>query len=461
MIVSKYTEACEIFAAAWCNLDCKYCYIPKTNAILPEHVKLIKEIKEITPIINKIKKIFGTNLKYLSHWGSEPTLTIKEFIPFYKVAMKEFPNLEHITFSSNFLSKSKIIDLIDFMESFNEYDRKMTFQVQMSLDGPSWITDNNRRGGATKDILANVIMFTKKINDLNLSSKIRINTHFKPTITKENFKDLLDDKELFEYYNFFNNVSKSILKANHKNKIYHSHKGNPTIVCPDDYTQQDGFNFSKLHDKVMNLTNIYQFEYIDKPDLDYYHIFKKIIFLQDEYFTKHRMFVCSAGDSQMGLNDYVNPCHDTFYHNFDFYKNSNIEDDDRIHSKHDLLNSKLGRIDIAAKYTEKISTLTSKKYNKYEYKLRAFHDFVSHKLTYSVGIIKEMAYVGQVSKCYKHDDMATLLALYTLTRHQCMIRQVNDTGSIHLIRASYFKLFGNGLVEGFLKRFYNEFKGYN
>lgn len=458
-ITSDFSVAAEIFAAAWCNLDCKYCYIPKTDAILPEHKKIIEEIKQITPIIDRLKKVFGSDLEYLSHWGSEPTLTIKHFIPFYKVAIEEFPKLKTITMSSNFMSKTKVLDLVDFIASFNVYDKVFKFDLQISLDGPPWIMDKNRRLGSTDKIVENIVLFVTEINNLDLSEKIKIQTHFKPTITKDDFEILLDVGSLFNFYAFFNEVSTMIFNANSKNKVDHGYNSNPSIVCPDEYTTNHGIMFKQLNEKIYKLKNENKFRFIT-PELDYYHSFKKIMFSQKEFFTKHSMFLCSAGDSQFGVSDYLSPCHDNFYNNFDFIKDAYISDDDRLGSSRDLINMNTGRLELSKKYTEKISTLTPTKFNKYQYKLRAFQDFAKLKITYAVGIITEMVHTGQVSSCYKNKDMATLLAMFSLARHLCLTIQIKNTGNIHLIDSNYFKLFGNGLVESFLKRFYNEYPEY-
>src|SRR6056297_694264 len=131
----KQAVAAELFSAAWCNLDCTYCYIPKHNEKIKEkHQTIIRELKEVYPLIERLKKIYGENLQILSHWGAEPSLTIEHFKDFYVQAVKEFPNLNTISFSSNFLQNTQKV--ADFIKEFPQ-DRKFEFDVQMSLDGPT------------------------------------------------------------------------------------------------------------------------------------------------------------------------------------------------------------------------------------------------------------------------------------------------------------------------------------
>jgi hypothetical protein len=66
--------AVEMFSAGWCNLQCKYCYIPKTDFLRTVHKNIIEKIKNGS-LLEEISKIFGEDLESLSHWGTEPTLT--------------------------------------------------------------------------------------------------------------------------------------------------------------------------------------------------------------------------------------------------------------------------------------------------------------------------------------------------------------------------------------------------
>ena len=50
-------ECAELFAAAKCNMDCIYCYIPKNVPILDTtHRKIIEEIKRVFPNVERKQK---------------------------------------------------------------------------------------------------------------------------------------------------------------------------------------------------------------------------------------------------------------------------------------------------------------------------------------------------------------------------------------------------------------------
>lgn len=230
----------------------------------------------------------------------------------------------------------------------------------------------------------------------------------------------------------------------------------PTIVCPDDYTQQDGKNFSELYLQILELGKSNYFNTI-RPSFGYYGALEKIGKLAHEYFTKQHMFTCSAGDSQFGVSEYLHPCHDTFYHPYENIKEAFYKDKDRLGSEFDICNVEIGRYDLVKNtLTKDISSMEEKDYQKYLYELRAYHDFTKHKLSTGVALSKELAHCGLISDCYKNDDMALLLAMYVNTRHSCPTGNIENLGSKFLNFIAYYKLFGNGLLENFLKRYLKE-----
>jgi len=445
--------AAELFAAAWCNLDCTYCYIPKHNQMITDkHKEIIREVQQVTPIIERLKKLYGDKLEITSHWGTEPSLTLHYFKDFYKEVIKVFPKFRKIALPSNFLQNTDKV--IDFIKSFPT-DRKITFDVQMSLDGHPWITDSNRRGGTTNIITKNIVKFVNGLNEEpNLYHIVKV--HFKPTMSRHQYKTMLKDDNVYQYYKFFDDVCDKMEKVNKYKNVFIAYDCDPTAVCPDDYTKEDGINFNTMYEETIKVRQKNLFKRV-RPDSNYYFNIIRITLLAKEFFTKHKMFTCSAGDSQFGVSEYLHPCHDTFYHPYDALKEAYYKDTDRLQSNQDIQNVQSGRIDLGKKvFCKKIDNLEKKELWKYIYNMRSFHDFAKFRISFGVGVIKEMSHCGQISRCYKNDEMAELLSIFTTTRHSCPTRHVQHIGSKHLVDMSYFKLFGNGLVENFLKRIIKE-----
>jgi len=440
--------AAELFSSAWCNLDCKYCYIPKNDKIKDRHDKIIEEVKKVDPIIDRLKKVFGENLEIISHWGSEPTLTIKYFNNFYKKAIAEFPKLKKISLSSNF--STNINNLSNFIKNLSQ-DRIFDIYIQISLDGPYWITDYNRRNGKTDIIISNILKLLENLNSCDFNHNIHMN--FKPTWSIDNINYMLNNDKIEDYYIFFDNLISNMIKINkNKNVNIYPNSCNPTIVCIDNYSSEDGKKFFELYSKIIKINNKF---YNINPDISYYHNFKKFFtVLIDEFWIKQRMFTCSAGDTQLGISNdnLMHMCHQSFYYE---YQDLMLSDNDRILSKTDndnVCNNRINNVynSIPSIYDEKNKILYS------QYKNRAFHDFANLKLQLAMSIIKEMADCGQISKCYNDDNMAKILALFCIQRHSCPVSSLENYGSLFVYTHSYFRLFGNGIVEDFVERIKNE-----
>jgi len=443
--------AAEIFAASWCNLDCTYCNIPKHNKMIKDkHEIIIKEIIAVDPVIDRLTKVIGEKLEVISHWGSEPTLTLQFFKGFYEKAVDVFPKLNMVTMSSNFMTNPSVIS--NFILNDLPKKRPMEIRVQMSLDGEAWVTEVNRGEGTTEKVQDNIITF---IENLNRQEDIvhKVSVHFKPTMSKEQYAKLLVDDNLFNHYQFFDHLAERMVKANRFKNVELQLACDPTVVCPDKYTVEDGKVLATFYRKVEGLRKANLFKHVVPSFAAYYGQFERIKTYANELYTKAKMFTCSAGDSQFGISEYIHPCHDTFYLPYDDVQDAIRNDMGRINSSREAENLDTGRTFSARDaLTKKLDGMTQHDADKYQYHMRSFHDFFKFRVSYSVAVITAMAKCGQVSECYKDDDMATMLAIFATVRHSCPTGNAQYTGSVHLTDIAYFRLFGNGLLEEFLKK---------
>jgi len=172
-------EACEIFAAAVCNLKCRYCYLPKTESMRSLHRRVLERAREGL-YIEDLKRISEESLEYFSLWGTEPTLGLKDFRPSLPQLMRTFPKLRNFSFSSNLMTRPQ--EILEFVEDLTRFERDLKFELQISLDGPSWITDANRVGGASETIVRHFFEITKGLNKMSLG-RVEVEMHLKPTFT--------------------------------------------------------------------------------------------------------------------------------------------------------------------------------------------------------------------------------------------------------------------------------------
>ena len=153
MFPNKRAVACEMFSSAVCNIECNYCYIPKVSEMKNIHKKIIEAIDNGT-YINLLKEMYGSGLTALGFWGTEPTLTLSKVQKIIPDLFREFPKLWEISWSSNFITSSKVT--VDFLKALPK-DKNLKVTIQASLDGYTEITDANRAPGATKKITENIL----------------------------------------------------------------------------------------------------------------------------------------------------------------------------------------------------------------------------------------------------------------------------------------------------------------
>ena len=64
----------------------------------------------------------------------------------------------------------------------------------------------------------------------------------------------------------------------------------------------------------------------------------------------------------------------------------------------------------------------------------------------------ELADSGQISECYKNNDMAFLLAMMVIMVLSCPMENIPRFGSTHLNDFSLMRVFGNGIAEEIFER---------
>jgi sulfatase maturation enzyme AslB (radical SAM superfamily) len=444
--------AVELFSSGWCNLNCSYCYIPKTDFLKKVHSDIIKNIEDGTYLKN-VKETVGVELDTVSLWGTESSLTTKHFKDFFKNAKEDFPKLKTIKLSSNFMTPPK--NLIEFITEILPKDFKLNVEFQVSCDGPSYITDKNRIGGSTSKILENVLEVTKQLNESEFLHNLGM--HFKPTLSADNMKVISEYDNCYGYYKFFDNFLIDWHNANSNKKINISNGVNPTLVLPGSYTVEDGKIFAKLYDSQMKVKELKEFKCVD-PDADYYIRWKSKLFFYKEYFTKQKMFTCSAGDSCVAIGDIpgtIHPCHATFYLDHPEYyeevKKCGLAYEAQKSLDHGLTHQLRDSHIVKNENENDLNIMRSLLIT------RSYNDFTKLRLSNSLALVLELAHAGQVSPIYKNVAFASILACLIQTS-ECPIDATHITGTMFALNSSLVRLFGNGYFERIFKRILKEMK---
>ncbi|GAI97968.1 unnamed protein product, partial [marine sediment metagenome] len=110
--------------------------------------------------IERLKEIYGDGLKTLGFWGTEPTLTLDLIQPLLPQLTRVFPKLNEMSFSTSMIAFEPIVRFIEALQGYG-----IKLKVQVSLDGPSFITDKNRFRGAAKKVPKNFFALVSAIQD--------------------------------------------------------------------------------------------------------------------------------------------------------------------------------------------------------------------------------------------------------------------------------------------------------
>lgn len=435
--------ACEMFSSAICNLDCNYCYIPKTPEMANIHQNIVNSLRNGS-FLSNAKKLYNDKLEYLSLWGAEPTMILSELSKVFPQFIETFPKLKFISFSTNFIKNIDI--MLDFINKIPK-DKKFEFQIQVSLDGPAEITDVNRGIGSTEIIEKNVNYFFGQLNLMDLG-KLIITSHLKSTWDGDNISlfyeniDILHKtvKYLKNFHNFLPFITNNNLKLNYV--------ACGTLALPGIYTVEDGKKWAKICNELNKL---------DKEDgkslnnsyLIYKIRMKRMIDLSSEYFSKFNMFTCSGGDSNWLLDDegFTHMCHRTAFGAKDKY----IEEALKVDKKNrDIDYFKNGTLEsIKKNYIANIE-------NQYEidrlsYTMGGYHNFFRLKDSFNITILKEMVLSGQANKCYLNEEFSSLFSMFLNSSFSCPAEALLTNGSMHLLPTSIIRLFANGAFEEIFK----------
>lgn len=439
-------QAAEIVNAGVCNLDCAYCYIPKTDKMKEMHADIV-EYLDSGRFIEDLLATFGTGLTAISPWGTEPTLTIEYFTKWMPELVKTFPDLRSINFSTNMLRNPKY--LLEFLESLPK-DRGLEWQLQYSIDGPEDINDVTRMKGATARIRKNVIDFLAEASRYDLGDMV-LHANCKATWDETIIRMVGQDlSKVVEFLDFFNRFYGEIDEVLTNDNVTHGKVNAPFLALPGNYTVQDGKYFSDITKELLRLQALKEagevYRHLSPVFVAYIPRLHRIVDYGIEFFTKPFMFTCSAGDSLFGIdhNSRVSPCHRIFYMNDERYVSSIVEDCSRVnwhasHYENDRLNEITTFMSVAVDDDHALARLA--------YSNSAYHNFLRHRLTVIKGLVRIMAEAGQLSPIYKDDDFATFYAEFIATAFSCPIEYQLTSANITLTPPSILRVTGNGMFE--------------
>ncbi|MFA6437577.1 MAG: hypothetical protein WC242_05310 [Candidatus Paceibacterota bacterium] len=384
--------------------------------------------------IKNLNEAIGKNLSHLGLWGTEPATTLRILSKKLNDITKAFPKIEKIDFSTSLVF---IDPIVDFIQAMDRICPEIKLGIQISLDGPAFITDENRFKGAAQKIPENFIKLIKKIQKIQL----KINFRWKVTLMIDNIRKMIEESSgIDDFYLYFKDINNqfSIINKN-KNIKLEEESYVPTLTVPGKYTTEDGKAFAtflkKIHEK--------------NHESSYTYSLKRIVNFYYELSNKRTMFTCCAADSSIGVSDKIHICHHGFYLDKEKYIKSVLAENDMNNWSVSYFNE--GMVNVLIKwYTPEINDNFAK--NRLFYVMRGYHDFWRIHLANVSAITKELALVGQTEKLFlKNENYLNLFSLFINIACSCPIESFLNTGSIHLTPISLIRMFGNGAFREILK----------
>jgi len=434
------TKTLTLYVSDICNLKCKYCLWPKFPQIMQRENKDVRSWISSGRMANAIQQFSSKkSLEFLSLWGGEPTLNFDLLAPELAKIADKYPNLSAISFSTN-LSTTLIVNyIIDFITHINII-RPIKFDIQISIDGPSFINDINRRGASAAKIVDNIKYFTNKLIDKNLIDNVTL--HTKSTLTIDNIVTLLKyDDKFFEFFEFFDRESAKC------GKVFYTM---PSYVFPGQYTQRQGEIYALFLYKLLNFD--LNLKYITSPIEDDFVVRAKML-LQAFDRIRHRRFMgefysqahCSAGREGFAIDkdDQLHICHGTFFTNEDVLQQTSYNKnffEEEVGFSHDKFNSFVRDVGV-------IDGNNDLKRLRFQYCNRAIHDNFAFILSYNEAMARELVLSGQLSKTYINDDIRSLLCVFAAFKNGCLTDNLWQNGNMAISNSSILKLLGNGAFE--------------
>lgn len=470
--------AAEIHGSGYCNMNCEYCFIPKVEGMKQLHSEIEQDLREGN-FIDRLKNIYGEDLEMLQLWGTEPTLTLSLVNDKLEQYFEEFPNLKSVGFSTNFIVNtdalfeliSKLEKIGEALDESNQFEKrfptrrgssskKFLADIQISLDGPEFITDKYRQKGATEKIRRNFEEYVKFVKNSNLKY-VKIKGNFKPTFSTDFIKRFNEDIGLFdEYFSFFDEVFDIYAKEKFDKEIFDFQPPpSSTLMVPGMYSVSDGKEWA-LYQR--NLRNFSEHAFKSNKYKYFGRFLNGYLYRLTEYMKNMGKLVnmperqtCSAGDSMWAVdtkNDLA-PCHRMFFMNDDRYLNA-IRGEDRYSDNWDVSTTNKGKVDNVIKNIL-VDADNEFEVSRLAYIFRGFHDFTSFKTSSVFSIITCLSKYGQASPIYyQNEELATLFSIFLISAFGCSVEGAICSGSINITPISLIRLWGNGAFEELLKYYF-------
>lgn len=431
-----------LYTTAVCNLRCVYCFIDK-NPALVKIDNILDESFKGDYYYNFTKKMFPdpNQLREVQIWGGEPTLRLDRCYYTIERLIDHYPKFNRMMMSTNFTGKNWFDQFYGLMDVLGKANRKFTFSLQLSIDGPKEITDAQRGAGVTEKFTRHFMRLIEEVDE-RIPNNVYLDFHFKPTLTSEIIRKLQTEEAVIKYYKFFE-LFYSAARLKIKNPV--KSQISPTIpntATPSPHTVEDGKLFANFCRICREITNKNRRNRIFKfySDIVPFAPRTKINYDRLDYTTNCSH--CGSGHSVIGLlpDDMISVCHNGFCDlitDYKKYSNSVGQEDKAIDFRLFMMNN------------SNVLIYDEESFGKYERMVKEYTTTDSKfKLVNMASEIRLLAFNKQVDTKYKDPTEALKAARFIeMSTSYCIRDNVGVTGSAGLVPLGMFKLLLNGARE--------------
>lgn len=436
--MQKDRETLVLYTTAVCNLNCSYCYIDK-NPALKKIDDILDESFKGDYYFDFTKRMFPRQgqLKRIETWGGEPFLRMDRVYGTLHRIIRHYPFFEEMHSSTNYAFPDWPEQFFGLMEQFGQYpDRRFKYLLQLSSDGPQYITDKGRGAGTSAQCMKNFKTLVDGIGN-RLPPNVELTVTFKPTLDLESTKLLCDEVKLIEYYQFFEGLVEMLWNLGYSN--IRAFLPVPNTACPSPVTKEDGILFAEL----CRLCRKIERENIERGHFKYYQCITPFATNTGEQPLTYQYpnFTCGTGRTIIGLlpGEMISACHNGFVDLASDYK------------KQVTANHGESTIDFGMFLNDNPMKLTMdlKNFETYERQAECYAcPNTTARLSNIVSMINILAYAGQIDERYKSQEEALNAGIFIQSHTAYCIRDnYNTTGMMAAVPVGLLKLLLNGAKE--------------
>jgi len=435
-------DTAVLYTCGVCNLNCRYCTIDK-NPVLKDIDKELEESFKGDYYFNRIKEYFPRKdqLKHIETWGGEPFLHMDRIYPLLHKLIKYYPYFNELFSSTNFSYDDWTNQFMGLANQFAQYPyRQFVIHLQLSVDGPTDMNDNNRGKGVTARCIANFEKLLNIIAEGNFPDNVMIDSYIKGTWDLDCIHKLNNKEKIIEFFKFYeDNYIDKVMKLNNDRIMIGLSIPNTAVPAPT--TKQDGVIFAELVKKCREIEQENQTEH-------YFKYYRNITPFGKEFEEDSSQFayrglcaMCGSGHHMVGFlpHNRVSVCHEGFTLLAEQYKEFAAQRSDKnltvkLNNFFDLYPTPM--------------CLTDDQYIIHERKMSYIDYNSSAQVSSATTLIIALALAGLIDKKYLNETQAMRGARFVLTHASfCIKNNYSMNGSFCNEPADLYILLLNGAME--------------